>query len=121
MTSIDRRQIRRRIRHRIRRKLSGTAECPRLAVFRSGKHMYAQAVDDAAGRTLAAASTLDADVKAKTSSTGNIEAAKAVGSVIAERLSAAGVSTVVFDRGGFLYHGRVKALADAVREAGLKL
>jgi large subunit ribosomal protein L18 len=92
-----------------------------LAVFRSGKHMYAQAVDDGSGRTIASASTLDADVKAKTSATGNIEAAKAVGAVIAERMSAAGVSAAVFDRGGFLYHGRVKALADAVREAGVKL
>jgi large subunit ribosomal protein L18 len=120
LASIDRRAIRRRIRHRIRKKISGTAQCPRLAVFRSSKHMYAQAIDDETGKTLASASTLDADVKGRGSAAGNVEGAKAVGAVIAERLKAAGVDTVVFDRGGFLHHGRVKALADSAREAGLK-
>jgi len=120
LASIDRAGIRQRIRHRIRKSVSGTAQRPRLAVFRSGKHIYAQAIDDAAGRTLAAASTRDADVRGRVKGTGNIDGAKAVGTAIAERLKAGGVETVVFDRGGFLYHGRVKALAEAAREAGLK-
>lgn len=120
LASVDRRAIRRRIRYRIRKKISGTAECPRLAVFRSSKHMYVQAIDDQGGKTLASASTLDADVKGRGAAAGNVEGAKAVGTVIAERLKAAGIATVVFDRGGFLYHGRVKALGDAAREAGLK-
>jgi large subunit ribosomal protein L18 len=120
LANVDRRAIRRRVRHRIRAKISGTATLPRLAVFRSGKHMYAQAIDDANGRTLAHASTLDSEVKGRGVGSGNVEAAKAVGTTIAERLKAHGVETVVFDRGGFLYHGRVKALAEAAREAGLK-
>ncbi len=118
--SIDRRGIRRRIRYRIRRKIRGTPERPRLAVFRSGKHIYAQAIDDAAGKTLAQASTLDPDVRREVSGGGDIAAATAVGGAIAERLKSAGVETVVFDRGGHLFHGRVKALADAARSAGLK-
>ncbi len=117
---IDRDAIRRRIRYRIRRKVLGSAERPRLAVFRSSKHIYVQAIDDAAGRTLASASTAEPDVRAKVGRGGNVAAAKAVGALIAERLKGAGVSTAVFDRGGFLYHGRVKALAEAAREAGLK-
>ncbi len=119
-TLIDRQAIRRRIRHRIRRKVSGTASRPRLAVFRSDKHIYVQAIDDAAGRTLAAASSLDADVRARAQRGGNIAAAKIVGSAIAERLRGSGVEMAVFDRGGYLYHGRVKALAEAARESGLK-
>jgi large subunit ribosomal protein L18 len=120
-TAIDRRAIRRRIRYRIRKKLTGTPECPRLAVFRSNKHIYVQAIDDLGGRTLASASTLDGDIKSKLDAgAGNSDAAKAVGTVIGERLKSAGVTTVVFDRGGFLFHGRIKALADAAREAGLK-
>jgi len=118
-TTIDRRGVRRRIRYRIRSKVRGTAGRPRLAVFRSDKHIYVQAIDDDSGRTLAQASTMEADVKAK-AATGKTAAAKAVGGAIAERLRSAGIETAVFDRGGFLYHGRVKALAEAAREAGLK-
>lgn len=103
---------------RIRRKLSGTPDCPRLAVFRSNHHIYVQAIDDVAQFTLAAASTVDPDLKVLESGS-NCTAAVAVGKLVAERLLAKGVTTVVFDRGGNLYHGRVKALADAAREAGL--
>ena len=117
---IDRQAVRGRIQHRIRARLSGTQARPRLAVFRSGKHIYAQAIDDAAGRTLAPASTLDADVRGRIKGGGNVEAAKLVGTLIADRLKGAGVETVVFDRGGYLYHGRVKALAEAARSGGLK-
>ena len=102
----------------IRKRVIGTPDRPRLAVYRSLTHMYAQVIDDLAGRTLASASTRDKGVKL--SSTGNAEAAKAVGQALAERAKQAGVEAVVFDRGGFRYHGRVKALADAAREAGLK-
>lgn len=91
----------------------------RLSVFRSGKHIYAQLIDDSKGVTLASASSLDADVKGKVKSTSSIEAAKAIGSLIADRAAKAKVKEVVFDRGGYLFHGRVKALADAAREAGL--
>ena len=118
--AIDRRSIRRRIRYRIRRKVHGTSERPRLAVFRSGKHIYAQAIDDAAGRTVAQASTLDPEIRRDVPGGGNIAAASAVGGAIAERLKSSGVQSVVFDRGGHLFHGRVKALAEAVRSAGLK-
>ena len=104
---------------RVRKKVRGTAERPRLAVFRSNNHIYAQVIDDVTGRTLAAASTADASIKGN-GGTGNIDAAKRVGALVAERASAAGVAKVVFDRGGFLYHGRVAALADAAREAGLE-
>ena len=103
---------------RVRKRVSGTTARPRLAVFRSNKHISAQVIDDRAGRTLAAASTLEKDIKG--GATGNIDAAKKVGKLIAERAKAAGVSAVVFDRGGFLYHGRVAAVADAAREAGLE-
>jgi len=118
--SIDRDAIRRRIRYRIRRKVSGTAEKPRLAVFRSDKHIYAQAIDDGSGRTIAHASSLDADLKGNVKRGGNVDAAKVVGGAIAARLKDKGIEGVVFDRGGYLYHGRIKALADAAREAGLK-
>jgi len=117
---IDRDAIRRRIRHRIRKKVTGTAAKPRLAEFRSDKHIYAQAIDDGSGRTIAAASSLDAEVKGSVKQGGNVVAAKAVGGVIATRLKDKGIVDVVFDRGGYLYHGRIKALADAAREAGLK-
>lgn len=111
----------RKIRHeRLRRTLSGTAERPRLAVFRSEKHISAQLIDDDAGHTLAAASTVEPAVKASLSSTGNAEAAKAVGKAIAERAISKGIKAVVFDRGGHMFHGRVKALAEAAREAGLE-
>jgi large subunit ribosomal protein L18 len=108
---------RRRRHHRVRKKVIGTADRPRLAVFRSNKHITAQVIDDVAGRTLAAASTTEADLRG--GATSNRGAATAVGRLIAERAKAAGVERVVFDRGGFLYHGRVAALADAARENGL--
>ncbi|CAN5261508.1 50S ribosomal protein L18 [soil metagenome] len=117
MAQKSRADIRRGVHSRIRKKVSGSAERPRLAVFRSLNHIYAQVIDDASGKTLASASTVEKDLKTATG--GNIEAAKKVGKVIAERTLAAGVSSVVFDRGGYVYHGRVKALLDATREAGL--
>ena len=106
---------------RVRKKVRGTAERPRLAVFRSNKHIAVQVIDDRSGRTLAAASSLEADVRNGGSGTGNIAAATTVGRLIAERAQAAGVTSVVFDRGGFLYHGRVAAVAQAARDAGLEL
>jgi large subunit ribosomal protein L18 len=118
-TMIDRREVRRRIRYRIRARVRGSAARPRLAVFRSDKHIYVQAIDDDAGRTLAQASTVEVDLRPKERA-GKTAAAKLVGGAIAERLKNAGIETAVFDRGGFLYHGRVKALAEAAREAGLK-
>jgi large subunit ribosomal protein L18 len=117
--STNRQAALRRTRHRrVRKKLAGTAERPRLAVFRSSRHMVAQVIDDATGRTLAAASTVEADLRS--GATGNKDAAAAVGRLVAERAKAAGVTRVVFDRGGFLYHGRVAAVADAARSAGLE-
>jgi large subunit ribosomal protein L18 len=113
----SRADIRRAVHGRIRKKVQGTAERPRLAVFRSLNHIYAQVIDDKSGRTLAAASTVEDELKGKTG--GNIEAAQKVGKTVAERALAAGISQVVYDRGGYLYHGRVKALIDATREAGL--
>ncbi|HEY9827777.1 MAG TPA: 50S ribosomal protein L18 [Stenomitos sp.] len=104
---------------RVRRKVSGTSECPRLAVFRSNQHIYAQLIDDVSHQTLASASTLDADVKDKVSSAATCEASAEVGKLIAQRAIQQGIESVVFDRGGKLYHGRVKALADAARTAGL--
>ena len=107
-------------RHRsIRTKLAGTAEFPRLAVYRSTKHIYAQLIDDDNKVTIASASTNDKDLREKVKVGGNIEAAKVVGEAIAQKAKKAGIECVVFDRGGFLYHGRVAALADAAREAGL--
>ena len=105
---------------RVRTKISGTPECPRLAVFRSNNHMYAQIIDDVAGNTLVAASTLQKDVKANLEKTNNVEAAAALGKVIAEKALEKGIKEVVFDRGGFVYHGKIQALADAAREAGLE-
>ena len=113
-------EIRIRIHRRIRKTLSGTPVRPRLAVFRSNKHIYAQIIDDAKGVTLTAASSLDADTKKNLKHGGNIAAAKAVGKLVAERAKAKGIDAVLFDRGGYLYHGRIKALADAARESGLK-
>jgi len=104
---------------KIRNRFSGTPECPRLAVFRSNNHMYAQVIDDTVGKTLVSASTLQKDVKANLEKTNNVEAAAYLGKVIAERALEKGVKDVVFDRGGFVYHGKIKALADAAREAGL--
>ena len=106
--------------YRIRNKVSGTPSMPRLAVFRSNKHMYAQVIDDVAGHTLAQASTTDKSVAEALKFTSNMDAAKAVGKAIGEKAVAAGITQVVFDRGGYLYHGKVQALADAAREAGLK-
>jgi large subunit ribosomal protein L18 len=109
-----------RRRQRVRRKLRLAANSrPRLSVFRSSKHIYAQVIDDAAGRTLAAASSLDAGLRTALKTGADTAAAGAVGKLIAERAKAAGVAQVVFDRGGYLFHGRVKALADAARESGL--
>jgi len=105
---------------RIRRKLSGTDQKPRLTVFRSAKHIYAQVIDDVAGRTLAHASTLSKDVRGDASEATKTDAAKKVGQAIAKALIAKGIDKVVFDRNGYLYHGRILALADAAREAGLK-
>ena len=115
----SRTEIRQKQHKRMRGHLSGTAECPRLVVFRSNKHMYAQIVDDVSGKTLAAASTLQADVREGLEYTDNVAAAAAVGKAIGEKAAKAGIKTVVFDRGGFLYHGKIQALADAAREAGL--
>jgi large subunit ribosomal protein L18 len=109
---------RRRRHRRVRVKVAGTTARPRLAVFRSNRHITAQVIDDRSGRTLAAAATVEADLRG--GPTGNKEAAAAVGRLVAERARAAGVTAVVFDRGGFLYHGRVAALAEAAREAGLE-
>ena len=111
--------IRQRVHTRIREKMSGTAERPRLNVFRSLNHIYAQLIDDASATTLASASTVTKKGDEKKSG-GNIEAAASVGKLIAERAKDKGVTRVVFDRGGYLYHGRIKALADAAREAGLE-
>ena len=114
---IEKKKIRSRIHKRIRRKLRGTAERPRLAVFRSLAHIYAQVIDDGQSKTLASASSGDKGVKTKG---GNVAAAKTIGALVAERAKEKGISRVVFDRGGFPYHGRVKALADAARAAGLE-
>ena len=105
---------------KIRNRFSGTAERPRLAVFRSNNQMYAQVIDDSEGKTLVAASTTEKAVKSELKKTNDVDAAAYVGKVIAERAIAAGVKTVVFDRGGFIYQGKIKALADAAREAGLE-
>ena len=105
---------------RVRKKVSGTAQRPRLNVFRSSNHIYAQLIDDLQGVTLASVSTLDKDVKAEAAYGGNKHAAKIVGKAIAEKAKAAGIKEVVFDRGGFLYHGRVRELAEAARETGLQ-
>ena len=104
---------------RIRVKLAGTADCPRLAVYRSTKHIYAQVIDDVKGVTIVSASSNDKDLKEKLAHGGNVDAAKIVGEAVAKKAVKAGIKDVVFDRGGFLYHGRVAALADAAREAGL--
>ena len=114
----DRRTGRLRRHRRVRKRVRGTAERPRLAVFRSNKHISAQVIDDVTGRTLASAASAEPGLRDK--ATGNVEAARAVGWLVADRARAAGVTTVVFDRGGFRYHGRVAALADSAREAGLE-
>ncbi|MGD8584638.1 MAG: 50S ribosomal protein L18 [Chloroflexota bacterium] len=118
--SVKSRIARKRRHRRVRSKLSGTAERPRLNVFRSLNHIYAQVIDDVEGKTLVAASTLEKEVASKASGKTKKDQAALVGSVIAERAKSAGIETVVFDRGGYRYHGRVKALADAAREGGLQ-
>ena len=114
---IEKKEIRQRIHQRIRRKLSGTEARPRLAIFRSVAHIYAQVIDDTKGATIVSASSVD---KAAKTNGGNVAAAKAIGKLVAERAKEKGIKSVVFDRGGYQYHGRVKALADAAREAGLE-
>ncbi len=118
--SQTRRTSRARRHSRVRKKIHGTPERPRLAVFRSNRHIVAQVIDDTSGRTIAAASSLETGVRGA-GGTGNVAAATKVGELVAERAKAAGVDKVVFDRGGFLYHGRVAAVADAARAAGLEL
>ena len=117
ISKIDRKATRQRRHLRVRRKISGTAECPRLCVYRSNTNLYAQIIDDVAGNTLVSASTLDKDVKMKHA---NKEAAKEVGTLIAKKAAEKNIKTVVFDRGGYVYHGVVKELAEAAREAGLE-
>ena len=116
---IDKNEIRKRKHVRVRKKISGTTEFPRLCVYRSNSHIYAQIIDDTKGVTLVSASTLDKEIKGSVSVGSNIEAATAVGKLIGERAIAKDIKEVVFDRGGYLYHGRVQALAEAAREAGL--
>ena len=106
--------------NRLRNRFAGTAERPRLAVFRSNNHMYAQIIDDTVGNTLVSACTLQKDVKAELEKTNDVKAAAYLGTVIGKKAVEAGIESVVFDRGGYIYHGKVKALADAAREAGLK-
>ncbi|HVV36002.1 MAG TPA: 50S ribosomal protein L18 [Acidimicrobiales bacterium] len=118
MSTSHKLESRRRRHNRVRKRVTGTAARPRLAVFRSAKHISAQVIDDVAGKTLAAASTTEKSLRSSTG--GNKSAAETVGRLIGERAKAAGVTSVVFDRGGFLYHGRVAALADAARAAGLE-
>ena len=116
----SRTKIREKKHRRQRNRFSGTAERPRLAVFRSNNHMYAQMIDDTVGNTLVSACTLQKDVKAELEKTNNVDAAAYLGTVIAKKALEKGITTVVFDRGGFIYQGKVKALADAAREAGLE-
>ena len=121
MVSKKSRTVVRENKHRkLRNRFSGTAERPRLAVFRSNNHMYAQIIDDTVGKTLVSASTLDKDVKAELEKTNNVEAATVVGTVVAKKALEKGITTVVYDRSGFVYEGKVKALAEAAREAGLE-
>ena len=121
MVSKESRQLVRAKKHmKIRNRFSGTAERPRLAVFRSNNHMYAQIIDDTVGNTLVSASTLEKEIKAELEKTNNVDAAAYLGKVIAEKALEKGITEVVFDRGGFIYHGKIEALADAAREAGLK-
>ncbi len=116
----SRSEVRANKHRKLRNRFSGTAERPRLAVFRSNNHMYAQIIDDTVGNTLVSASTLQKEVKAELEKTNNVDAAAYLGTVIAKRAIEKGINTVVFDRGGFIYQGKIKALADAAREAGLE-
>ena len=116
----SRSEVRAKKHYRLRHHISGTADRPRLAVFRSNNHMYAQIIDDTVGNTLVSASTLEKDVKAELEKTNDVSAAAYLGTVIGKRALEKGITTVVFDRGGFIYQGKIKALADAAREAGLE-
>ena len=116
----SRSEIRRKKHYRLRNRFAGTAERPRLAVFRSNNHMYGQIIDDSIGHTLVAASTLEKEIKAELENTDTVDAAAYVGTVIAKRAIEKGITAVVFDRGGFIYQGKIQALADAAREAGLE-
>jgi large subunit ribosomal protein L18 len=120
ITKEDRNEARKRRHLRVRKKLAGTAARPRLNVFRSNKHIYAQVIDDSLGTTLVSASTLDKEIRDSISNGGSVEAARKVGELVAKRALEKGLTAVVFDRGGYLYHGRVQALAEAAREAGLQ-
>jgi len=120
VSKTSRQEVRAEKHRRIRSRLSGTADRPRLAVFRSNDHMYAQIIDDTVGNTLVAASTLDKDIKAELTKTNNVEAAAYLGTVIAKKALDKGIKEVVFDRGGYIYQGKVAALAEAAREAGLE-
>ncbi len=119
-SSVSRSDVRRRIHVRIRKKVRGTAQRPRLNIFRSVNHIYAQLIDDEQGVTLVSASSLDKEIRAQNRSGGNVAGAKTVGAEIAKRAKSKGIETVVYDRGGYRYHGRVKTLAEAAREVGLK-
>lgn len=121
MYKITNKNANRKARHlRVRKKISGTAEMPRLTVYKSNTNIYAQIVDDTCGQTLVSASTLDKDLKGTLENSGNIEAAKKVGELVAKRALDKGIKEIVFDRSGYLYHGKIKGLAEAAREAGLK-
>lgn len=116
----DRKELRKKRHLRVRSKIKGTPERPRLAVYRSERHIYAQIIDDVSGRTIVSASTVDKELREKLAKTWNKEAAKEVGKLIAKRAAEKGIKRIVFDRGGFKFHGRIKSLADAAREAGLE-
>jgi len=120
VSKVSRQEVRVKKHLKLRNRFTGTPERPRLAVFRSNNHMYAQIIDDTVGHTLVAASTLEKDVKAELSKTNDVAAAALLGSVIAKKALEKGIKAVVFDRGGFIYQGKIKALADAAREAGLE-
>ena len=120
VSKVSRSEVRQEKHRRSRRHIVGTAQRPRLAVFRSNNHVYAQVIDDVAGKTLVSASTLEKDIKAELKNTDDTDAATKVGEVVAKRALEKGIKAVVFDRGGYIYHGKVKALADAAREAGLE-
>ncbi len=120
VSKVSRTEVRQEKHRRLRRHINGTAERPRLSVFRSNNHMYAQIIDDTVGKTLVSASTLQKDVKAELEKTNDVAAAAYLGTVIGKRAVEAGIKAVVFDRGGFIYQGKIQALADAAREAGLE-
>ena len=120
VNKVSRKEVRVKKHMRIRNRFSGTAQRPRLAVFRSNNHMYAQIIDDTVGNTLVSASTVEKEIKAELTKTNNVDAAAYLGTVIGKRAVEKGITKVVFDRGGFIYHGKIAALADAAREAGLE-